>query len=99
MSDFKAVENPVPVRELLEPKKEEPVEKTTKLIEPLVEKKKQNTQKTSDNKFTITPAKVGISVAASLAVGSAAWFGLQNKNITILGALGALALGFVVQKN
>jgi hypothetical protein len=42
--------------------------------------------------------KIGVSVAASLAVGGLAWLGLNNKKVTALSAVIGLAVAFVVQK-
>jgi hypothetical protein len=68
------------------------------------ETEKKTDKKNGDKKNTEDPkngnniAKIGISVAASAAVGAAAWFGLKNKNVTIVGALATLLMGFVIQK-
>lgn len=42
--------------------------------------------------------KLGIAFATSVVVGSAAWFGIQDKRVTVAGVLASLALAFVVQK-
>jgi len=42
--------------------------------------------------------KIGISVAASIVIGGAAWLGLQNKSLTALGSIASLAIAFVAQK-
>lgn len=44
------------------------------------------------------PVKIGISAAAAVVVGGVAWFGIKDRNATILGALGSLALTFFLQK-
>lgn len=44
------------------------------------------------------PLKIGISTAAAVVVGAAAWFGAKDVRITAVGALGSLALAFFFQK-
>lgn len=44
------------------------------------------------------PVKIGISTAAAVVIGGAAWFGLKDMKLTALGALGGLALTFLLQK-
>ena len=42
--------------------------------------------------------KIGISVAASLAIGGLTWLGMHNQKVTALSAVASLAIAFIVQK-